>query len=198
MEHLEPEHLSRIAEEVDTQDLASLRSTNKGFLEAVGLAAVRLRPSCNLSDTQLAQLCSKFPNATTLDISGAEHLTNGSLGSLESIAQSLDSLSLRECRWLRRGGAASLTLLTNLMELDLSGCEHLEELPAGIGTLTSLQFLNLRLCGSLVALPPGLCSLTGLQELNLYHCVYLASLPAGIGSLSNLKVSIAESLSKIH
>ena len=60
--------------------------------------------------------------------------------------------------------------LSVLMELDLSNCTSLRNLPDAIGQLTMLQKVNLEKCMALATLPEALCALTSLRSLNLTGC----------------------------
>ena len=80
--------------------------------------------------------------------------------------------------------------LTTLLELDLSGWNHLRQLPDEISELTALTTLNLS--GSsfnpmkLAFLPESMGQLTALTTLNLHYCRSLTGLPASMGQLTAL------------
>eukprot|EP01018_Ginkgo_biloba_P026272 Gb_33513 [translate_table: standard] len=75
-----------------------------------------------------------------------------------------------------------------LVELDLSYCSKLQELPQGlILRLTALTKLNLEGCKALESLPVGLCKLHLLKQLNLNGCESVTTLPGDIGQLSTLQ-----------
>jgi len=57
--------------------------------------------------------------------------------------------------------------LTNLQDLDMTGCASLSWLPASISALASLRQLSLARCVALADIPPGVSALTGLLSLDV-------------------------------
>ncbi|CAA0326033.1 unnamed protein product [Arabidopsis thaliana] len=81
----------------------------------------------------------------------------------------------------------NLSTATNLLEMVLSECLSLIELPSSIGNATNIQSLDLTNCSSLVKLPSSIGNLINLQELDLSSCSSLVELPSSIGNLINLR-----------
>ncbi|KAL0799277.1 hypothetical protein Bca101_054452 [Brassica carinata] len=81
----------------------------------------------------------------------------------------------------------NLSSATNLLELDLSCCSSLVELPFSTGNLTNLKNLTLKLCSSLMELPSSIGNLTNLENLDLSGCLNLVGFPFSIGNMTNLK-----------
>jgi Leucine-rich repeat (LRR) protein len=83
--------------------------------------------------------------------------------------------------------STSMGKLNALLELNLSGCSSLQDLPTSIGQLNALQELNLSECSSLKKLPTSIGQLSALQNLHLSFCLNLQELPTSIGQLSALQ-----------
>ena len=98
----------------------------------------------------MAQFC-ELINRLTLSTEAKQELANGLVG--------CDSVSYLE-----------LSLLKGIKRLDLSGCEHLQEL-IGLGLLTELQELSLAGCVRLEQL--SLENLSSLKVLRLDNCISL-------------------------
>jgi Leucine-rich repeat (LRR) protein len=96
----------------------------------------------------------------------------------------MTKLELMCCCQLRR---LSVGNLTRLRVLDLSLCSELCGLDAAMSKLTNLQQLVLRDCHHLQALPEQLGNLQSLEVLNLLCCCELQTLPHSFTSLSNLE-----------
>ncbi|KAF3548130.1 hypothetical protein DY000_02009749 [Brassica cretica] len=90
--------------------------------------------------------------------------------------------------------------MTNLENLDLSGCLNLVGLPSSIGNVTNLKklFLSVALpysmtakylygCSSLLELPSSIGNMTNLENLDLKGCSSLVELPYSIGNITNLE-----------
>ncbi|KAH9307410.1 hypothetical protein KI387_035321 [Taxus chinensis] len=80
-----------------------------------------------------------------------------------------------------------ISFLTQLEELDLSGCIKLVQLPQRLGSLRALAKLNLQSCGSLQELPDSFGKLRSLKHLDLRYCQTLKHLPQDFGSLRALQ-----------
>jgi NB-ARC domain/Rx N-terminal domain len=80
----------------------------------------------------------------------------------------------------------TISLLCNLVALQLSSLEYLTELPINIDKLLNLRFLSMHRVG-IRELPESLGQLCKLQCLSLSSCRYLEKLPPNIGNLTNLK-----------
>ncbi len=94
----------------------------------------------------------------------------------------------------------SIGKLNALLELNLSGCSNLQELPTSIGQLNALQELNLSECSSLQNLPTSIGQLGALQNFDLHNCSRLRELPTSIGQLNalqNLHLSRCSSLQEL-
>lgn len=103
MESLPHDVLVKIVEDVENEDVRFLRLVNKGFNLAVPDAAILLRPSFAITDSQFVVLCASFPVATSLDISHCNALTRGTLatlGQLEALSEHLRHLDMSDCLWL--------------------------------------------------------------------------------------------------
>ncbi|MCE3214849.1 hypothetical protein HAX54_053503, partial [Datura stramonium] len=87
----------------------------------------------------------------------------------------------------------SLLQLSNLSELRLRGCKHLQELPE---LPPNLETIKLEDCVSMEKLP-NLCHLSELEELNLEGCVSLQTLPELSPNLQRLLARNCESLEKL-
>jgi Leucine-rich repeat (LRR) protein len=83
----------------------------------------------------------------------------------------LQVLHLMKCNCLNF--FTSIGKLSALLELNLSGCSKLQELPTSIGQLNALQELNLSECFDLQELPTSIGQLSALQNLNLSACLHL-------------------------
>ncbi|KAB2594705.1 disease resistance protein RGA4 [Pyrus ussuriensis x Pyrus communis] len=76
-----------------------------------------------------------------------------------------------------------------LETLDLSGCNHLVELPSGIGKMINFRHFNLIGCNKLTRIPRGLGELTGLRTLGRFALSTDNSMlgdNAGLGELARL------------
>ncbi|MGE4349812.1 MAG: leucine-rich repeat domain-containing protein [Candidatus Berkiella sp.] len=80
--------------------------------------------------------------------------------------------------------SSKIGLLTNLIELDISGC-LLTQLPDAIVYLENLEILSLK-HNHLSTLPDGIERLTHLKELDLSYNHEMRVLPRGVGKLKNL------------
>ncbi|KAK4352536.1 hypothetical protein RND71_028054 [Anisodus tanguticus] len=87
----------------------------------------------------------------------------------------------------------SLLQLSNLSELRLRGCKHLQELPE---LPPNLETINLEDCTSMEKLPK-LSQLSELEELKLEGCVRLQTLPELSPNLQRLLARNCESLEKL-
>ena len=117
----------------------------------------------------------------------------GSLGKLHS----LKYLYIHQERGLQ--GLPDLRGLTQLQELDLSGCSSLKCLPAGLGSLSSLCSLKLNSCSSMTQLRDSLGTLPSLKMIDLGGCTALSSLPSlsGLQSLQKLDLQECNSLTSV-
>lgn len=139
MDKLEHDVLVLIVEISSPSDLRNLRLVNKSWNRAVRDAQIKLRPNpVLLQERLLFQLCTAFPQATALDLSGCQQLTPSSLESLEALSRSLQSLNLRGCGWVNAAATAHLGALSLLECLDLSACPLLEGLSESLSSLCSL------------------------------------------------------------
>ncbi|CAN4116494.1 unnamed protein product [Withania somnifera] len=87
----------------------------------------------------------------------------------------------------------SLLQLSNLSELSLRGCKHLQELPE---LPLNVETINLEDCTSIQKLP-NLCQLSELEELKLEGCVSLQMLPELSPNLQRLLAKNCVSLEKL-
>jgi Leucine-rich repeat (LRR) protein len=113
--------------------------------------------------------------ALELDLSGLIALTRlprelAGVTSLQSIVLRWSNISPN-----RLSDLSSLTGLTTLQSIVLSGCKWLSDL-SPLASLTSLQSLDLSWCGHLSVDLSPLTGLTSLQSLNLFHCKQLSDL----------------------
>lgn len=81
------ELLTRIAELVNSTDLASLRLVSKSLLAAVQEAAVSVRPSNKVQTDQLSRLPILFNKATALNLLGCSALNTNALRYLQDLAR---------------------------------------------------------------------------------------------------------------
>ncbi|CAN6894653.1 unnamed protein product, partial [Brassica oleracea] len=81
----------------------------------------------------------------------------------------------------------SITTITSLTSLDLSGCSSLVKLPDNIETFTEPNHINLSGCSSLVEIPSSIVNAKNLQKLDLSNCLSLVELPSSIGNAINLQ-----------
>ncbi|CAK9881983.1 unnamed protein product [Sphagnum jensenii] len=95
-------------------------------------------------------------------------------------------LDLTQCQSLEEI-SSSIGQLNALQELHLSSCSNLKELPSSIGQLNALQELHLSSCANLKELPSSIGQLNALQELHLSSCSNLKELPSSIGQLNALQ-----------
>ncbi|XP_017235570.1 disease resistance protein RPV1 isoform X2 [Daucus carota subsp. sativus] len=86
------------------------------------------------------------------------------------------------------------TILPFLENLNLEGCESLEEVHVSIGSLATLVSLNLGGCVNLRSLPDSICNLGALKSLNIVDCSRLVELPLQLGNIGCMKELIAEGL----
>ncbi|KAM3223506.1 hypothetical protein ACQJBY_057082 [Aegilops geniculata] len=82
---------------------------------------------------------------------------------------------------------SSVSKLESLVHLDLSYCTGVKVIPETLGSLKNLQTLDLSNCHILKSLPESLGSLKNLQTLDLSCCHLLKSLPESLASLKNLQ-----------
>ncbi|GKU99312.1 hypothetical protein SLEP1_g12180 [Rubroshorea leprosula] len=87
--------------------------------------------------------------------------------------KSLKRLDIWSCPRLETIGD-SISTLTCLEELDLSGCEDLSAIPS-VNGLSSLKKFGICCCNSVVSLPSGLSSCTALKKLTMISCPNLIS-----------------------
>ncbi|XP_043687970.1 probable disease resistance protein At5g66890 [Telopea speciosissima] len=78
-------------------------------------------------------------------------------------------------------------VLPNLVEIDISHCDDLVELPPWICDIISLQRLIVTYCGNLSALPERIGFMTDLDLLRLHACTGLPKLPDSIKGLQKLR-----------
>jgi internalin A len=127
--------------------------------------------------------------ALELDLSGLIALTRlprelAGVTSLQSIVLRWSNISPN-----RLSDLSSLTGLTTLQSIVLSGCKWLSDL-SPLASLTSLQSLDLSWCGHLSVDLSPLTGLTSLQSLNLSGCQLSDLSPlAGLTSLQSLNLS---------
>lgn len=137
----------------------------------------------NNNDLQLTKISSKLQ---VLDLNGVryEHQfeSKGVFGRLWSL-RILKLVDFKKLENLPE----ELSLLTQLEELDVSGCRMLAQLPKGLGELSFLSKLNLRSCRSLKELPDSFGKLRSLKYLDLHFCATLKQLPQNFGLLSSLE-----------
>lgn len=76
--------------------------------------------------------------------------------------------------------------LPNLTELDISYCNHLQNLPEEICDITTLKKLSVTNCHNLTHLPEKIGNLLNLEVLRLSSCTSLLGLHGSIGKLENL------------
>ena len=81
------------------------------------------------------------------------------------------------------------------MELDLSDCAALEELPPSIGGLAHLVRLELGFCQQLTGLPEALGNLTGLVELDLQWLGPCCPSPLSLSCRASCCMDSSEALS---
>jgi Leucine-rich repeat (LRR) protein len=95
-------------------------------------------------------------------------MTDTGVASLSSLT-ALQSLDMSGCRAVTDTGVASLSSLTALQSLDMSGCRAVTDTGvASLSSLTALQSLNLRNCSAVTDTGvASLSSLTALQSLHL-------------------------------
>ncbi|CAN1851271.1 Disease resistance protein RUN1 [Linum perenne] len=74
-----------------------------------------------------------------------------------------------------------------IVNLNMSGCSTLEELPDSIGSLDHLLLLSLQDCSKLKCLPSTMGGLKSLRNLNLSGCYELEDLPESTGALEHLE-----------
>ncbi|KDP38828.1 hypothetical protein JCGZ_04985 [Jatropha curcas] len=74
-----------------------------------------------------------------------------------------------------------------LVELYLSDCKELENLPSCIGQLKSLKHLILIRCSKLSCLPQSICQLKSLEAIDVTDCLKLEELPKNFGDLKSLR-----------
>ncbi|KAL7588628.1 hypothetical protein Lser_V15G37094 [Lactuca serriola] len=77
-------------------------------------------------------------------------------------------------------------MLKHLKSLNISDCQHLEELPENLGLLENLMELSLSTT-SIQRLPDSVCMLKNLKSLELGDCQHLEELPENLGWLGNLE-----------
>jgi len=112
----------------------------------------------------------------------------------EVIAEFEDGWLLTDAAWARCAGDAT-ALATKVkadeegrvVEVTLSSCKGMKELPASVGRLQALTMLNLAGCRGLASLPAELGGLQALEKLDLQSCSGLTSLP-DLSGLETLKV----------
>ena len=92
---------------------------------------------------------------------------------------------------------SSLSTVTSLQELDLTGCSSLVELPSSIGNAIHLMKLHLGECSSLVELPFSIGNAIHLEKLDLTGCSSLVELPSSIGNATNLEFLSLRSCSRL-
>ncbi|GLJ20264.1 hypothetical protein SUGI_0368010 [Cryptomeria japonica] len=76
---------------------------------------------------------------------------------------------------------------TSLMQLELSGCKELRELPESIGFLAELKYLDLSNCCNLIQLPNTIANLKSLEVFFLSNCRGIRMLPDSFEDLGVLK-----------
>ncbi|CAL4888786.1 unnamed protein product [Urochloa decumbens] len=91
----------------------------------------------------------------------------------------------------------SVTGLTKLQYLNLSGCSEIEELPKSLGNLKNMMHLELSGCSRLKTVSEDLCDLIKLQYLNLSCCSKFERLPQGLGNITGLSYLNISSCSKL-
>ncbi|VAH98667.1 unnamed protein product [Triticum turgidum subsp. durum] len=77
--------------------------------------------------------------------------------------------------------------LSSLLQLVITQCKNLEELPDSMRQLKQLQSLTLDTCCSLRQLPLWLGELTSLKKLIIWKCSAITTLPNSIQQLTNLQ-----------
>ncbi|KAH8955411.1 hypothetical protein BDL97_08G136600 [Sphagnum fallax] len=147
------------------------------------LEGISLKKCVNLPT--LSQIGSKgFPNLRLVD------LTEASPFIVENFIQgrnlnNVKWLCLKKC--MIRNLPNNLFYCLQLLILDLTECQSLEEIPLSIGQLNALQEFHLSWCSNLKELPSSIGQLNALQELHLSPCSKLKELPSSIGQLNALQ-----------
>lgn len=103
---------------------------------------------------------------------------------LAGVARSLKSLSISLCEELSASSnCEGLTMLSNLEELKISGCDELENLPPGMENLTALKRLSVIGCQKFQNLT-DLLECTALSSLVISDCPMLPSVPQGLRGIT--------------
>ncbi|KAH9307427.1 hypothetical protein KI387_035338 [Taxus chinensis] len=134
-------------------------------------------------DLQLIKMSSKLE---VLNLDGDRYNRQFEIANVFQRLRGLRTLKLVEFEKLEML-PDELLLLTQLEELDLSGCKILVQLPKGLGNLSTLNKLSLKECSSLQELPDLFGNLRSLKYLDLHACETLKQLPEDFGSLSCLE-----------
>ena len=107
------------------------------------------------------------------------------------ITYSEDAWLLTDAEWAQCASPILVQVMADeegrVVEMDLSHCEDMEELPASVGRLKALTKLNLQGCSGLTSLPAELNQLVALTELALNECYGLTSLP-DLSGLEKLEI----------
>jgi Leucine-rich repeat (LRR) protein len=119
-------------------------------------------PNTGLNGTLINLDLRSLPNLNTLNFSG-NHLLHGEIPD-------------------------SISYLSNLVYLDLSGNGFTGSIPHSIGNLTQLKYLNLGMNGLTGTIPEEIGNLINLVELNLMYNYFTGSIPEVIGNLTQLNV----------
>eukprot|EP00250_Pteridium_aquilinum_P022403 c25372_g3_i1 orf=1239-5492(-) len=127
---------------------------------------------------------------SVLDLSESHHLkalwTRSEHSDMKQVPVKLLELNLSGCKILEELPQFD-PYLRWLQWLNLSGCCELRELHSSIGCLVSLELLDLTGCEHLQFLPDEIKGLRSLRKLLLHGCKSLQSLPDSIGQLGNLR-----------
>ena len=160
-----------------------------GLMQARQWKSIQFRGISSDNIERLIGQLSQNPESTT----NIEHLdlflstiTDDQLNRIIESCPNLQTLDLSRCNNLT-SLPAGIGNLTKLQKLVFDSSSRLESLPKSIGNLTNLQKLVFDACSRLESLPSEIGNLTNLQTLNLSWCSRLKSLPESIGNLTNLQ-----------
>lgn len=124
-----------------------------------------------------------IPSLERLDLTGCKNLTkvHPSIGLLKKLA----FLSLRNCSNMVSLYLGTVSNLSSLRVLYLSGCTKLEHTPDFIG-LSNLEYLDLEQCISLSTIHESIGALMRLKFLSLRHCTNLVRIPSSVNTMRSL------------